>query len=348
MATGSFLTLLDVTSRQDPKGNPAAIAEMMSQCNDVVADMPMVEANETGGHEFTFRTSIPAGSWASYNQGTPYSKSTTAKSRVGLGTLRDYSLVDRMLAEDSGDPASFRENEDIAFLEGMAQTWVQTLFYGNTAVTPAEYMGLSPFYNTVSTATAQNAANVIDALGTGSSNLSFWFIDWGPRSIFGLYPRGSQAGLIMQNLGDVVPGYDSLGNPFPAFQTMFQQRGGVCPQDWRRVVRIANVDTTAAGLAGGSPPDIFALFSEAVMMLPTTTRQLSGITLSDAPNDTSSGNRTVIYTNRTGRHWMDVQGMRNRNVLQTINDAAGKVQDMFRGVPVHVVDQLINSEARVV
>jgi hypothetical protein len=45
---------------------------------------------------------------------------------------------------------------------------------------------------------------------------------------------------------------------------------------------------------------------------------------------------------------MDVQGMRNRNVLQTINDAAGKVQDTFRGVPVHVVDQLLNSEARVV
>ncbi len=348
MATGQFLTLLDITTRQDPNGKQAAIAEMLSQCNEFVEDMPVVEANESGGHEFVFRTSIPAGSWASYNQGTPYSKSTTAKARVGLGTLRDYSLVDKMLAEDSGDAATFRENEDVAFLEGMAQTMVQTYLYGNTASTPAEFMGASPFYNSVSTSTAQNAANVIDAGGVGSSNLSFWFFNWGPRSVFGLYPRGSKAGLYMEDLGDVVPGYDSIGNPFPAYQSMFQQRAEFCPQDWRQVVRIANVDTTAAGLAGPVPPDIFALFAQAAVMLPTSSRSLGGITKSDAPNDASPGNRTIIYTNRTGRHWMDVQGMRNRNVIQTINDAAGRVQDVFRGVPIHVVDQLLNTESRVV
>ena len=91
--------------------------------------------------------------------GVPYSKSTTAKSRVGLGTLEDYSQVDRLLAEMSGDIEAFREGEDVAFLEGMGQTIEQTTWYGNTAATPAEFMGFSPFYNTVSTATAQNAAS---------------------------------------------------------------------------------------------------------------------------------------------------------------------------------------------
>ncbi|MEO6783455.1 MAG: major capsid protein, partial [Bradyrhizobium sp.] len=121
MATGQWPTLLDMLGRMDGAGKQVAIAEMLSQANELYDDMPHVEANEIGGHEFVFRTSIPAGAWRQYNQGVPYSKSTTAKSRVGLGSLEDYSQVDRMLAEDSGDISRFRESEDVAFLEGMSQ-----------------------------------------------------------------------------------------------------------------------------------------------------------------------------------------------------------------------------------
>ena len=39
--------------------------------------------------------------------------------------------------------------------------------------------------------------------------------------------------------------------------------------------------------------------------------------------------------------------MRNKNVLLTINDAAGKPQDVFRGIPIKISDQLLNTEARV-
>ena len=347
MATGQFLNILDLTTRLDPNMDQAPIAEMLSQCNDFEADAAMVEGNEITGHTFTFRTSIPSGSWASYYQGTPYGKSTTAQGRVGIGTLRDYSLVDRNLARDSGNPASFRENEDIAFLEGMSQTWTQTGFYGNTVLTPAQYMGLSNFYNTVTTTTAANAANVIDCLGTGSSNSSIWLIDWGPRSIYIVYPRGSRAGLYMDDLGDTVPGYDSLGNPFPCYQTMFEQRGSIVPEDWRRAVRAANIDVTAAGLAGPNAADLFAIMSRMVLRPPTLSANTSGITKSDAPNEQNMANRPYFYTNRTVRGYMDIQGMRNRNVLITINDAAGRVQDTFRGVPVHIVDQLTTTEARV-
>ena len=61
----------------------------------------------------------------------------------------------------SGDIEAFRASEMVAFMEGMSQTMVQGIFYGNAAVTPASFNGLSVFYNTVATSTAQNAANVI-------------------------------------------------------------------------------------------------------------------------------------------------------------------------------------------
>src|SRR5271163_3424044 len=131
MATGNWPTIADLTSRMDSAGKQMVIAEQLSQCNDVWGDIPMIEANEVGGQEFAFRTSIPAGYFRQYNMGIPVSKSTTAKSRVGLASLEDYSQVDRMLMEDSGDRERYRTNEDAAFLEGMSQTMVEKLFYGN-------------------------------------------------------------------------------------------------------------------------------------------------------------------------------------------------------------------------
>ena len=82
MSTGQWLSLLDLTSRMDGAGRQMLIAEYLSQSNDLWGDLPLKEANEVGGHEFVFRTSIPAGAWRSYNQGIPYAKSTTAKASI--------------------------------------------------------------------------------------------------------------------------------------------------------------------------------------------------------------------------------------------------------------------------
>ena len=348
MASGSWPSLVDVALRTDPNGKIGDLAEMLSQSNDYADDMPMIEANEMTGHEFMFRTSIPAGTWRQYNQGVPYSKSTSAKSRVGLGMLADYSQVDRDLANHSGDPMGFRESEDVAFLEGMSQTIAQTMFYGNTVQTPAEFMGLSPYYNTLNTANAQNAANVVSGGGTGNSNASLWLIGWGQRSIFGLFPRGSKAGLSMEDKSDVVPGYDSAGNRFEAYTSYFQQQIGLCPMDWRYASRLANLDTTTAagGLASASPPDLFVQMAHMMMLFPKFTPPTSGITKTDAPRDDVNV-RAVFYCNRTVRQWMDIQAIRDRNVLLTLNDYAGKPITTYRGLPIKIVDQLLTTESTV-
>ena len=346
MATGQWPSLMDLSSRLDPEGKIPIIADMLSQSNDWADDAPWVEANEATGHEFVFRSSIPAGVWRSYNMGVPYAKSTTGKARVGIGMLEDYSQVDRALAEHSGSVEKFRYTEDAAFLEGMSQTIAQTIFYGNTTQTPSEFMGLSSFYNTINTANALNAANVIDGGGTASNNTSIWMVGWSPRSFYCIYPRGSKAGLDMDNKGDVMPGLDALGNRFEAYTTWFRQQAGLVPNDWRFAQRIANIDTTNAGLAGSNPPDLFALFAQMFLMSPTSSRSGGNVTKTDDPNGELQV-REVIYMNRTGRHWLDVQAMRQRNVLLSIDDYAGKPVDGIRGRPVKIVDQILNTESRV-
>jgi hypothetical protein len=345
MATGSWATLQDVLSRTDGANKQLYIAEQLSQSIALFEDMPMVEASEVSGHEFAFRTSIPAGWWRAANQGVPYSKSTTAKARVGIGTLEDYSQVDRLIAEEAGDIAEFRKNEDVSFLEGMGQTVEETGWYGNTNSNPAQFMGWSTFYNAI--AGAQNGSNIIDGGGTGSSNLSFWLINWGVRTAFGIHPRNSMGGLVSEDKADTVPGFDNVGNRFEAYTTWFRQRIGICPADWRYHVRIANVDTTNAGLAGPNALDIFATFRQMMLLPPHLSRMTSGITKTDAPGDPAPGIRSVIYTNRTGMHWMAVQAMRNRNTLLPLDDYAGRVVDSINGIPIKVSDQLLDSEARV-
>src|SRR3546814_10924721 len=61
MATlgNEHLTLMDLAKRQDPDGSVSAIAELMSQDNEILEDMPYVEGNRHTGPRHTIRTGLP-------------------------------------------------------------------------------------------------------------------------------------------------------------------------------------------------------------------------------------------------------------------------------------------------
>jgi hypothetical protein len=337
--------LVDWARRADPDGAIAVIAEMLSQCNEVLKDMIWQEGNLPLGHKTTVRVGLPQGVWRGANQGVPSSKTLTAQFQDSIGELVDYSIVDKSLAELNGNVAKFRYSEDMGHLEGLSQQVASGIFYLNEATTPTAFTGLAPRYNTISTANAKNAVNVINAGGTGSANASLWLLGWGDNTIFGIFPKGSQAGLVYEDKGDIVPAYDANGNRFEAYTSYFRQKMGICVKDWRYGVRIGNVDTTTAGLQGTTPPDLYALMSRAVVRLPTASRRLSGITESDAPDDPVPGISPAWYCNRTIREFLDIQAIRDRNVLLSSKDYAGDPVMMFRDCPIRVVDALTNTEA---
>lgn len=343
-----YPNLVDWARRADPDGSIAIVAELLSQCNEVMKDMIWQEGNLPLGHKITVRSGLPQGTWRGANQGVASSKSMTDQYQFSIGQLQAYSIVDKTLANLNGNVAKFRYSEDMAHIEGLSQQVSSALFYSNEATNPQQFTGLAPMYNTVSTSTAKNAVNVLDAGGVASANLSIWLVGWGDHTTFGIFPKGSQAGLVYEDKGDVVPQYDTNGNRFEAYTSLFQFNVGLCVKDWRYNVRIANVDTTTAGLQGATPPDLFQLMSRAVVRLPTASRRLSGITESDAPGDPVPGIMPAWYVNRTGREYMDIQAIRDRNVLLSSKDYAGDPVMMFRDVPIRVVDSLTNTEAQVV
>ena len=346
----AYLTLADIGRGVDPDGKISDMAELLSQCNEMIDDMPMVQANGLTTHVTTVRTALPKGTYIRYYQGTPYTASNMAQVEFGMSLLRDYSQVDKELCKLGGQESARREKEDVAHMEGLSQQQSTTLCYGNTWTTPEQFTGFSPYFNTVSQSTAQNAVNVFDCGGVNSSNASIWLIGWGERTCFGIFPKGSKAGLIMEDKGDIRPGFDSNGYEFEAYTTYFRWEAGLVVKDWRYVIRLANIDTTssAGGLASGTPPDIFAYLSKAMVRMPTLTKRASNITKTDAPDEVAPPLNPAIYCNRTVRMYMDIQAIRDKNVLLSVKEYAGMPVTEFRGIPIRIVDQLLNTEARVV
>ncbi len=345
MATGAPLTLIDLARRTDPDGDAADVAEILSQANEIYDDLVWKEGNTNTGHVYTVRTSIPQGWWRYIGQGVPMMKSTTAQGRVNCGMLEGNSTIDLKLLEMSGDENKFRYEEDNAFMEGLGQNIAGTFVYGNNPANPAQFTGFCAFYSAISGAVYN--PNMFDGGGTGSNNGSINLIGWNPRTIYGMFPKHSKAGLTLEPLDYVQVAYDAAGNPYRAKMTWFKQEAGLVIEDWRWGARYCNLDVTSAGLGGTSPSDLFATMSKMVLRMPKLARSNSGITETDAKSEGGLVVRPAFYTNRTIRGFMDIQAIRDKNVLISHKDYAGAPVTSFREIPIRVNDQQTITETRV-
>lgn len=331
LSTGA-LTLADWAKRLDPDGRVPVVAELLSQSNEILEDAVFMEGNLPTGHRVTIRTGLPSVYWRSLNQGVPSSKSTTAQVDESVGMLEAYCRVDKDLAELNGNTAQFRLSEDTAFLEAMNQTQAGTMVYGNPATDSRQYLGLAPRFGTISG--AGNAQNIIDAGGTSTNNTSIWLTGWGENTVFCTFPKGSKAGLIHEDMG-VLTVYDSNNNPYQAYQTHYQWKNGLVVKDWRYVVRICNINTSNL-VANTSAADLVALMSRALDRIPNF-----------------GMGRFAFYMNRTVYSILRLQALQKSNYALSIEKGLnqfGTPQSWmsFEGVPLRRVDQILNTEARVV
>lgn len=328
----SALTLADWAKRIDPDGRVPVVAELLSQSNEILEDAVFMEGNLPTGHRVVIRTGLPTVYWRAINQGIPTSKSTTAQVDEACGMLEAYSEVDKDLAELNGNTSQFRLSEDTAFLEAMNQTQASTMFYGNPASDPKQYLGLASRYGTISG--AGNAQNIIDAGGTSTNNTSIYLVVWGDNTVFCPFPKGSKAGLIHEDLG-LNTVWDSSGARYQAYRTHYQWKNGLVVKDWRYVVRICNINT-ANLVAQSSAADLIALLSRALDRIPNF-----------------GMGRPVFYMNRTVYSMLRIQALNKSNYALSIEKGLSQFGTAmswlsFNGVPLRRVDQLLNTEARVV
>jgi hypothetical protein len=334
------VTLLDIAKSLDPQGKTADVAELLSQTNEILLDMPFYEGNLPTGHEGTVRTGLPTAIWRQMYQGVPASKSVRAKVVDSCGNLETRSEVDKDVAELNGNVSAFRLSEADAFIEGMNQTMAQSVVYGNTAVNPERFMGFAPRFSAISG--ADNAQNVISAGGAGSDNTSVWLVVWGTKSVFGIYPKGSKAGLFHEDLG-LIDAFDANNNRYRAYADRWQWKCGLHVKDWRYVVRIANIDVS----------DMVGITATQATTASTFLLKLLARAMARIP---FMGKGTpVFYANRTVKEHLSILAMeKGQNVLAVepgINQlgavSPGSVNNgtlKFLGVPIRTVDQITLAE----
>ena len=323
-------TLLDVTKRLDPNGKIDAIAEILNQTNPILEDMVWIEGNLPTGHRTTVRTGLPTPTWRKLYGGVQPTKSTTIQITDSTGMLEAYAEVDKALADLNGNTASFRLSEDRAHIEGMNQELVQTLFYGNEGTEPEAFTGFAPRFNSMS---AANADNIIQSAGIeGSDNASIWLVVWGPNTVHGIYPKGSKAGLSVDDKGQVtIENIDGNGGRMEAYRTHYRWDAGLTVRDWRYIVRIQydQEDLTKDAVTG---PDLADLMVDAIERVPSL-----------------SMGRAVFYLNRRAKSFLRRQlSSATKNSTLTREEVGGKKVEVFDGIPVRTTDALTNNEAVVV
>ena len=326
----SFVDLIDIYKLQDGHGNYVPVIEMLMEMNPILEDALAVECNKGTTHLHTVRTGLPSVTWGKLYQGIPNSKGRTAQVEDTTGFVEGLSTVDKRLLALSTNEGAVRLSEAQAYLESMSQEVATKLFYGDSASDPEQFMGLAPRFNSL---TAANGNQVIDAGGTGSDNTSIWFITWGDNQCTLLYPKGTQAGVQREDMGEQRV-LDESGNPYYAKEEKFTWHVGLAVKDWRYVARVANIDVS--NMQAGTVK-LYDFMRKAFYAL---------------HNRRVAGGKIAIYCNTDVLEALDAlatnAGASDNFVRLTRMDVEGKEVLSYRGIPLRESDSILNTEARVV
>jgi len=329
-------TLLDLSKRMDEKGAIAPIIEILDQSNEILDDLVYIEANQMTGHKTTMRTGIPEPVFRKLYGGIQPTKSRTAQIMDNCGMMEAYAEIDKALADLNGNTAAWRLSEETPFIEGFNQKLSRYIFYGNEVTEPEGFTGLTPRFNS---AGAENGRNIFkDASVTGgeSDNTSIWLCVWGPNTGHMIYPKGSQAGMIVEDKGQVTTeNIDGSNGRAEIYRTHYRMDAGLSIRDWRYFARgqFASAGLTKNAATGCDLLDLMAQMLEVI------------------PN--INAGRAAFYANTKTRGYMRRQ-LSNKNINSTLSldeitrSNGNRVHLLtFDGIPIHRCDQLINTEAEI-
>lgn len=332
-------TILDVARLTDPKGNIANFADIISQYNDIMDDIPWYEGNLSTGNNTTVSTSYSSPTLRALNAGVSPTKSTTSQINDACAIFEDRSRIDINVANLNGNAAAFRAAQDKLKMAGFGVTLAENFIYGSSADNPLEFNGFASRYFSLGS-TYTTSSQLIDAGGTGVDNTSIYLVNWGENKVFGTYPRGSKAGLQVEDLGirDIMLN-TTTGETLRAYETWMQWMCGLVVADYRNVVRICNIDVSNLNTASDSSDtsaNIMKYMSQALDLLPP-----------------DANGTPVFYMRRPTRAMLRIKMQDKSNLFlkdeQLVNANAITRRPIltFQGVPCRAVDQILATEARI-
>lgn len=333
----TLVTLADVAKSKDKK--IGGVAEVLVKENPMLNDIPYMEMNEGTIHKEEIRSALPAVYYRKANQAIPASKTTTEERSFSAAHFESKSQMDFKVASRGGvDRIAYnRWNQAQGHLQAHAIEHAALTIYGSPIDSTLKTPGFFDIYSTLNVA-EETSKQIIDAGGTASNNTSILLACWGERSVFGVYPGGTQAGLKRTdrssgNTQVQIQALDVNGNAgsFWGFEEQFEIDHGLVVKDFRQAARIANIDVTT--LKDNTGADLIDLLISLVYKIHTL-----------------ENGSPVIYVNRTIEAFLHKQSLTKvgAGAGLTYDNYQGKRMLTFLGIPIRRSDALLNSESRVV
>lgn len=306
-------------------GRMMNIVEQLSKMTPELEDATVMEGNLITGHRIAYRAALPSPTWRMANQGIPGSKSRVDTIDEQCGQLAGRSVVDPDVANLGGHAAEYRAKEDQAFLAAMSYEVATGIWYHSHATNRERFHGLSP---RLASTTGNYGGQIVSSqiASSGSDQASAWFVCWGEGGVYLIYPKGSKAGLEQKDMGEQMV-TDENGDRYNAFETLWKWHVGLCVEDYRQTVRVANVDTSAIAETG-------------TLLLQDL---LKGYHQIGNPNR----GRMALYVNPKLGFYLDSQAVfgATSSTLKYEDLAGGKKTLTFRGIPVRTTQSLLNTES---
>ncbi|WP_299546973.1 major capsid protein [uncultured Tateyamaria sp.] len=349
----SFLGLRDIYKGTDGKGDVADIIDILAQTNSILTDVVTRPCNMKTKHKHTIRNGLPEVVWGQLYRGIPASKSERTQVEDTTGFLEGLSQVDVRLGEIEENLDAFRLQEAHSYLEAISQEWARAIFYESETANSDRITGLAPRFSKLSSDTAEIGSQIIDCGGTGGNNTSLWFITHGMDSFHLIYPSGTNGGIMREDHGkqNVT---DADGRRYYAYEETFRVHTGGCVRDWRKIVRLANIDSdrlrTAPDNLDGNGNSIYDFMRRGYYQLHGKRRVDFG-TPGGSPDGNFAMGSTCIYANRDVLEALDALGTNagasDNFVRLKPMEVQGMEVDTYRGMKISQVDQIVNTEARV-
>lgn len=319
----STYSLVEQAKRIDPDGDQAKIAEVLNRrTGGILSEAPHMPSNDIWTNKTTRRASLPTGSRRRLNQRIAASVSRTTEIMDVIENLEDYADIDAAIVDSMPSPAMFRSGEVDAFVEGLGQTIVSDLLYGDSDADPDSMHGLSARMDSL------DGRFVIGEGGSGSDVTSIYLVNWDINSCHLIYPKNmaSTLGIKHTDKGQITS--ETTNGLMEIYRDHFVIKIGLVVRDPRAIARLANIESAGA------------------------TNNFDEDNLIAILNNMNTGPGTRIYCNETILTQMQIR-LKDKNNVNYTPDSGDGLSGMppirFQGIPIRKIDReiLVNTETAI-
>lgn len=341
LAMGNVMTLAEIVNRETPDGKQADLVDVLNQTNRITGDATWLECNNGSYYEDTLVSTEPTGNTRAYDMGVVSEAGTTEKVTEPTEMLDGHSTVDVAKARHAaGGSAGFRMQEDGIYLRGMTKTFVNRLFDSNRGTSPLQINGINNRANYNDLDSDYVYDNAQGNASVTANKTSIYIIQWGPKMVNLIYPRGDVPGssisgespVRMQDYGEqMTVDPNASTKMLPKWNTWFEIHFGLFIHDPRMVKRICNISTS--NIDG---VDDFSINEDLLI---------------DATNDLeNNGMGAIAYTSRTVFAQLQKRSNEKGNAYFVETRGEGPFAHkviIWDGMPIHRVDQISSTQATV-